>query len=117
MSGDSVPAAVQGKFASLSRSGWRAIAPPAGGIDGVDLTVADVAWLRRQIGAALQESILFNRTIRENVAFADPGMACRLNLIPSGGGVRLRLEDRSVRRFLVFRALAAKPGLTGPGKL
>ena len=43
-------------------------------IDGVDLTVADVAWLRRQIGTVLQESVLFNRTIRENIALADPAM-------------------------------------------
>jgi ATP-binding cassette, subfamily B, bacterial HlyB/CyaB len=50
---------------------------PEGGrilIDGVDLTVADVAWLRRQIGSVLQESVLFNRSIRENIALADPGM-------------------------------------------
>jgi subfamily B ATP-binding cassette protein HlyB/CyaB len=36
---------------------------PEGGrilIDGIDLTVADVAWLRRQVGAVLQESVLFN---------------------------------------------------------
>jgi subfamily B ATP-binding cassette protein HlyB/CyaB len=44
-------------------------------IDGIDLTVADVAWLRRQIGSVLQENILFNRTIRDNIALADPGMA------------------------------------------
>ncbi|MGJ5135008.1 type I secretion system permease/ATPase [Bradyrhizobium oligotrophicum] len=44
-------------------------------IDGVDLTVADVTWLRRQIGAVLQENVLFNRTIRDNIALADPGMA------------------------------------------
>jgi subfamily B ATP-binding cassette protein HlyB/CyaB len=43
-------------------------------IDGIDLTVADVAWLRRQVGAVLQENVLFNRTIRENIALADPGM-------------------------------------------
>jgi subfamily B ATP-binding cassette protein HlyB/CyaB len=43
-------------------------------IDGIDLTVADVVWLRRQIGAVLQESVLFNRSIRENIALADPGM-------------------------------------------
>ncbi len=50
---------------------------PEGGrilIDGIDLTVADVAWLRRQIGAVLQENVLFNRSIRENIALADPGM-------------------------------------------
>jgi len=44
-------------------------------IDGIDLTVADVAWLRRQIGAVLQENVLFNRSIRENIGLADPGMA------------------------------------------
>jgi subfamily B ATP-binding cassette protein HlyB/CyaB len=44
-------------------------------IDGVDLTVADVSWLRRQIGAVLQESVLFNRSIRDNIALADPGMS------------------------------------------
>ncbi|MGJ5041644.1 type I secretion system permease/ATPase [Bradyrhizobium sp. HKCCYLRH1062] len=51
---------------------------PEGGrilIDGVDLTVADVTWLRRQIGAVLQENVLFNRSIRDNIALADPGMA------------------------------------------
>jgi subfamily B ATP-binding cassette protein HlyB/CyaB len=43
-------------------------------IDGVDLAMVDVAWLRRQIGVVLQENELFNRTIRENIALADPGM-------------------------------------------
>jgi subfamily B ATP-binding cassette protein HlyB/CyaB len=43
-------------------------------IDGVDLASVDVAWLRRQIGVVLQENVLFNRTIRENIAFAAPGL-------------------------------------------
>jgi ATP-binding cassette, subfamily B, bacterial HlyB/CyaB len=43
-------------------------------IDGVDLAMVDTAWLRRQIGAVLQESVLFNRSIRENIALADPAM-------------------------------------------
>jgi ATP-binding cassette, subfamily B, bacterial HlyB/CyaB len=50
---------------------------PEGGrilIDGIDLVVADVAWLRRQIGSVLQENVLFNRSIRDNIALADPGM-------------------------------------------
>jgi ATP-binding cassette, subfamily B, bacterial HlyB/CyaB len=42
-------------------------------IDGVDLALADPAWLRRQIGVVLQENRLFARTIRENIALADPG--------------------------------------------
>lgn len=43
-------------------------------VDGVDLAQVDVAWLRRQVGVVLQENVLFNRTIRENIALADPGM-------------------------------------------
>ena len=43
-------------------------------IDGVDLAMADVTWLRRQIGVVLQENVLFNRSIRENIALADPGI-------------------------------------------
>jgi len=43
-------------------------------IDGIDLNVADVTWLRRQIGSVLQENVLFNRSIRDNIALADPGM-------------------------------------------
>jgi subfamily B ATP-binding cassette protein HlyB/CyaB len=44
-------------------------------VDGIDLAMVDAAWLRRQIGVVLQENILFNRTIRENIALADPGMS------------------------------------------
>ncbi|MFZ6049643.1 type I secretion system permease/ATPase [Pseudomonas sp. CR3202] len=42
-------------------------------VDGMDLALADVSSLRRQIGVVLQENILFNRSIRENIALADPG--------------------------------------------
>jgi subfamily B ATP-binding cassette protein HlyB/CyaB len=43
-------------------------------IDGVDLAMVDVAWLRRQVGVVLQENMLFNRSVRENIALADPGL-------------------------------------------
>ena len=43
-------------------------------VDGVDLAMVDPTWLRRQLGVVLQENILFNRTIRENIALADPGL-------------------------------------------
>ncbi|MGY4626413.1 type I secretion system permease/ATPase [Bradyrhizobium sp. USDA 4486] len=43
-------------------------------IDGTDLAMVDLAWLRRQIGVVLQENVLFNRSIRENIALADPSM-------------------------------------------
>lgn len=41
-------------------------------VDGIDLTQVDPAWLRRQIGVVLQDSVLFNCSIRDNIAFADP---------------------------------------------
>ncbi len=44
-------------------------------IDGVDLRLVDTAWLRRQVGVVLQENRLFNRSVRDNIALADPGMA------------------------------------------
>lgn len=43
-------------------------------IDGVDLAMADTSSLRRQIGVVLQENMLFNRSIRENIALSDPGI-------------------------------------------
>jgi subfamily B ATP-binding cassette protein HlyB/CyaB len=43
-------------------------------IDGVDLSLVDATWLRRQVGVVLQENILFNRSVRENIALADPAM-------------------------------------------
>jgi subfamily B ATP-binding cassette protein HlyB/CyaB len=43
-------------------------------VDGMDLAVADPAWLRRQIGVVLQENVLFNRSVRDNIALADPAM-------------------------------------------
>jgi ATP-binding cassette, subfamily B, bacterial HlyB/CyaB len=44
-------------------------------VDGVDLAVVDPAWLRRQIGVVLQENVLFNASVRENIALADPAMS------------------------------------------
>jgi subfamily B ATP-binding cassette protein HlyB/CyaB len=41
-------------------------------IDGIDLALADPAWLRRQIGVVLQESFLFNGSVRDNIAFHYP---------------------------------------------
>jgi subfamily B ATP-binding cassette protein HlyB/CyaB len=41
-------------------------------IDGRDISLADPSWLRRQIGVVLQENMLFNLTVRENIALAMP---------------------------------------------
>lgn len=42
-------------------------------VDGMDLALADVSSLRRQIGVVLQDNMLFNRSIRENIALSDAG--------------------------------------------
>ena len=44
-------------------------------VDGVDLAQIDPAWLRRQVGVVLQENFLFNRSVRDNIALTDPGLA------------------------------------------
>ncbi len=51
---------------------------PEGGrvfVDGVDLAMVDTAWLRRQVGVVLQDNVLFNRSVRDNIALADPAMS------------------------------------------
>ena len=44
-------------------------------VDGVDLAMADPAWLRRQVGVVLQENYLFSRSIRDNIALSDPSLS------------------------------------------
>jgi subfamily B ATP-binding cassette protein HlyB/CyaB len=62
---------------SLAKLVQRLYAPTEGQVllDGADLAQMDPAWLRRQIGVVLQENVLFNRTIHENIAFANPAMS------------------------------------------
>ena len=43
-------------------------------VDGTDVSMVDPVWLRQQIGIVQQESILFNRSVRDNIALVDPGM-------------------------------------------
>jgi ATP-binding cassette, subfamily B (MDR/TAP), member 1 len=40
-------------------------------LDGTDLRLIDVGWLRRQIGYVGQEPVLFGLTIRENLLLAN----------------------------------------------
>jgi subfamily B ATP-binding cassette protein HlyB/CyaB len=42
-------------------------------VDGIDLALIEGSSLRRQVGVVLQENMLFNRSIRENIALSDPG--------------------------------------------
>jgi ATP-binding cassette, subfamily B, bacterial HlyB/CyaB len=61
---------------TLAKLIQRLYVPEAGRVfvDGTDLAMVDTAWLRRQIGVVLQENVLFNRSIRDNIALADPAM-------------------------------------------
>ncbi len=43
-------------------------------VDGVDLAMIDPTWLRRQVGVVLQDNVLFNRSVRANIALSDPGL-------------------------------------------
>jgi subfamily B ATP-binding cassette protein HlyB/CyaB len=43
-------------------------------VDDMDIAQVDPANLRRQIGVVLQENVLFSRTVRENIALANPAM-------------------------------------------
>ena len=44
-------------------------------LDGVDIKDLNVRWLRRQMGLVSQEPILFNDTIRANIAYGKEGEA------------------------------------------
>src|SRR5205807_10668469 len=59
---------------TLSKLVQRLYVPESGRvlIDGVDIAMIDVAWLRRQVGVVLQENVLFNRSVRDNIALSDP---------------------------------------------
>lgn len=43
-------------------------------MDRSDVAQVDPAWLRRSIGVVLQENLLFNRSIHDNIALANPTM-------------------------------------------
>jgi subfamily B ATP-binding cassette protein HlyB/CyaB len=61
---------------TLAKLIQRLYVPEAGRIliDGNDLAMVDPVWLRRQLGVVLQEDMLFNRSVRDNIALADPAM-------------------------------------------
>jgi len=97
-------------------------------IDGVDIGQVDTAWLRRQIGVVLQENVLFNRSIHDNIALANPGMprgqviaAARLAgadefIAKLPLGYDTQIEERGAnlsggqrQRIAIARALATQP--------
>ncbi len=97
-------------------------------IDGIDIAEVDPVSLRRQIGVVLQDNVLFNRTVRENIALAKPGMsgaeviaAAKLagahefiTRLPQGYETELvergaNLSGGQRQRIAIARALAADP--------
>jgi subfamily B ATP-binding cassette protein HlyB/CyaB len=44
-------------------------------LNGLDIAQVEPTCLRRQIGVVLQDSVLFSRSVRDNIALADPGMS------------------------------------------
>ena len=43
-------------------------------LDGMDLAQLDPVWLRRRVAVVPQETVLFNGSVRDNIALGDPGL-------------------------------------------
>ena len=104
---------------------------PAGGtvrVDGIDLAAVRLSSYRTQLGVVLQDTFLFDGSIRENVAFARPGAsereileACRIarvdefaesfenkyDTVVGERGVKLSGGQR--QRVSIARAILANP--------
>ena len=97
-------------------------------IDEVDIAQIDPAWLRRQIGVVLQENLLFNRSLRQNIALANPALplpqviaAAKLAgahefIMSLPHGYDTMIEERGVnlsggqrQRIAIARSLVARP--------
>jgi ABC-type multidrug transport system fused ATPase/permease subunit len=97
-------------------------------VDGIDLATVELGSYRSQLGVVLQETFLFDGTIRENVAFSRPDAspeavleACRVARVdefaesfPQGyetivGERGVKLSGGQRQRVSIARALLAEP--------
>jgi subfamily B ATP-binding cassette protein HlyB/CyaB len=44
-------------------------------VDGQDIAIIDTTSLRQQIGVVLQENVLFNRSVKDNIALTNPALS------------------------------------------
>ncbi len=117
---------------TLMRLVQRLYSPQSGRIliDGMDLNLVDTSWLRRQIGVVGQDTLLFNRSVRDNIALADASLsmeavmeAARLSgahefilQMPDGydtviGERGSKLSGGQRARIAIARALVTQPKL------
>jgi ATP-binding cassette subfamily B protein len=99
-------------------------------IDGIDVRDLDIATLRRKIGVALQESVLFSGTIRHNIRYGRPdaseeevvaaAIAAQahdfIQSFPEGYDTQLgqrgvNLSGGQKQRIAIARALLLKPAV------
>jgi len=98
-------------------------------LDGVDIKGLKVSWLRRQMGLVSQEPVLFNDTIRANIAYGKQGDATEeeivaaakaanahrfISALPEGYGTRAgergaQLSGGQKQRVAIARAVLRDP--------